>query len=142
MLFPNGEVDFVESNPYPVEYGGSAVWEGKFIYLVGMEMDIQTEFIKFDPFNNSGLDWLTAGSKQTSGKVIDGILYTFGGYNGAVSTSIHAYDIEQFIWMIWLHKCWYLSSFNSSSGDYLLVIGDYAGSIAGLYDPVEYFFSN
>ncbi len=142
----NGEVDFVESNPYPVEYGGSAVWEGKIYIFGGSNGDgYSNRVYEFDPFNNS---WTRLAdmpeSKQTSGKIIDGILYTFGGYNGAVSTSIHSYDIEQGIWITDLAEMPFGISAHStvSSGDYLLVIGDYAEvQFTGLYDPVSDTFS-
>ena len=33
-------------------------------------------------------------AKETSGRIIDGVLYVFGGYNGSESKRIDAYDIQ------------------------------------------------
>jgi N-acetylneuraminic acid mutarotase len=96
-----GEVSHSETNPYPVVYGGSAVWNGK-IYLFGgghSDDGYSNRLYEFDPANES---WTQLAdmpeSKQTSGRVVDGILYTIGGYNGDVSTKIRAYDIAQNSW--------------------------------------------
>jgi hypothetical protein len=141
-----GEITYSATNPYPIEYGGSAVWEGD-IYLFGGGNDegYSNRLYKFDPVDES---WTQLAdmpeSKQTSGKVVDGILYTFGGYSGEVSNSIHAYDIAQNMWITDLVEMPTGISAHSTvtDGEVFLVIGDYAQvEFTGLYDPVNNVFS-
>jgi len=141
-----GEVTYSESHPYPVEYGGSAVWGGNIYLFGGSNGDgYSNRLYKFDPSDES---WTQLAdmpeSKQTSGKIIDGILYTFGGYSGEVSSSIHAYDIDQDLWITDLVEMPIGISAHSTvtNGEVLLVVGDYADiEFTGLYDPVNDVFS-
>ena len=80
----NGEVDFVESNPYPIEYGGSAVWEGKIYIFGGSNGDgYSNRVYEFDPFNNY---WTRLAdmpeSKQTSAKLSMGFYIHLGAIMG------------------------------------------------------------
>jgi hypothetical protein len=96
-----GEVTYSATNPYPVWYGGSAVWNDK-IYIFGGNngSEVSNRLYEFDPTDES---WTRLADmpdgKQTNGVVVNGILYTLGGYNGsAASSHINAYDIEQNTW--------------------------------------------
>ena len=95
-----GELSYSEPNPYPVEYGGSAVWNDK-IYLFGggNSSGYSNRLYEFDPLTNN---WTSLPdmpeAKQTNGEIIDGILYVFGGYSGSVSKRIDAYDIQNSTW--------------------------------------------
>ena len=141
-----GEVTYSESHPYPVEYGGSAEWNGNIYLFGGSNGDgYSNRLYKFDPSDES---WTQLAdmpeAKQTSGKIVDGILYTFGGYNGEVSSSIHAYDIDQDFWITDLVEMPTGISAHSTvtNGDILLVVGDYVDiEFTGLYDPANNVFS-
>ena len=135
-----GEVSHSETNPYPVVYGGSAVWDGKIYLFGGNHSDgYSNRLYEFDPANES---WTQLAdmpeSKQTSGRVVDGILYTIGGYNGDVSTKIHAYHIAQDSWNTDLADMPVGISAHSSvtNGEEIVAIGDYSNiEFSGLYDP-------
>ncbi|SVB76359.1 uncharacterized protein METZ01_LOCUS229213, partial [marine metagenome] len=137
-----GEVSHSETNPYPVVYGGSAVWNGKIYLFGGAHSDgYSNRLYEFDPANES---WTQLAdmpeSKQTSGRVVDGILYTIGGYNGDVSSKIHAYVIAQDSWNTDLADMPVGISAHSSvtNGEEIVAIGDYSNiEFSGLYDPAE-----
>ena len=137
-----GEVSHSETNPYPVVYGGSAVWDGKIYLFGGSNSDgYSNRLYEFDPANES---WTQLAdmpeSKQTSGRVVDGILYTIGGYNGDVSTKIHAYHIEQDSWDTDLADMPVGISAHSTvtDGEKIATIGDYSDiELCGLYNPFE-----
>ena len=96
----SGIVDYNTSNPYPVEYGGSAVWNDK-IYVFGgsNSAGFSNRLYEYDPTANS---WMRLPdmpeAKQTNGEVVKGILYVIGGYNGSVSKRIDAFDIQSSSW--------------------------------------------
>ncbi|MDN5289288.1 MAG: hypothetical protein JWR38_5562 [Mucilaginibacter sp.] len=100
-------------NPMPTAYGGSAVWENK-IYLFGGATGANDErsggnigsgtFYEFDP---STLTFTKLPNmpqeQQTAGTIVDGILYTFGGYEPQYRTpnkNIYAYDIKNRLWKL------------------------------------------
>lgn len=94
-------------NPYPTRYAGSAVWNNKIYIFGGMVLDefmsnldrYSNHFYEFDPIK---LTWKRLPNlletKQTSGRIVEGILYIFGGYNGQTLESIEAYNIEDSTW--------------------------------------------
>ena len=101
------------NNPMPTAYGGSAVWENK-IYLFGGATGANDErsggnmgsgtFYEFDP---STLTFAKLPNmpqeQQTAGAIVDGILYTFGGYEPQYRTpnkNIYAYDIKNRSWKL------------------------------------------
>ena len=96
----SGTVSYSESNPYPVEYCGSAVWNDK-IYVFGGSNsgEYSNRLYEYNPGTNlwNRLPDMPE-SKQTNGVVIDGVLYVIGGYNQEVSTRIDAYDIQNSSW--------------------------------------------
>jgi len=73
-----GEVTYSATNPYPVWYGGSAVWNDK-IYIFGGNngSEVSNRLYEFDPTDES---WTRLAdmpdSMQTNGQVVNGILYT------------------------------------------------------------------
>jgi hypothetical protein len=97
----SGLISYNASNPYPVEYGGSAVWNDK-IYVFGgsNSAGFSNRLYEFDPTGNS---WKRLPdmpeAKQTNGEIIKGILYVIGGYNGSESKRIDAYDIQNSSWV-------------------------------------------
>jgi len=95
-----GEISYSAANPYPVKYGGSAVWNDK-IYLFGggKSIGFSNRLYEFDP---ASLVWTRLPdmpeAKQTNGEIIDGVLYVFGGYDGSTSKRIDAYNIQNSTW--------------------------------------------
>ncbi len=95
-----GALTYSASNPFPVEYAGSAVWNNK-IYIFGGSNDdgYSNRLYEFDP---ATLEWTIKSSmpeaKQTSGRIVDGKIYAFGGYNGSASKRIDRYDIQTDTW--------------------------------------------
>jgi len=129
-----GEINYLNDNPSPVSYSGTAVWKDK-IYVFGgsipqrrsIEVSYSNQMYLFDPIND---DWTLLGvipeHKQTRGEIVDGILYVFGGYNGHSSSQIDAYDIANDLW-------YYLGDMPlgisanaiTSHGDFIYIVGDY-----------------
>jgi len=138
-----GDVSENESNPYPVVNGGSAVWNDKIYVFGGNSNDdgYSNRLYQFDPTDES---WTRLADmpdgKQTNGQVVNGILYTLGGYNGsAVSSHINAYDIEQNTWETVGDMSVGISAHSvATDGEMIAVIGDYSDiEFCGIYDPYE-----
>ncbi len=95
-----GNLSYSITNPYPVEYGGSAVWNNKIYSFGGSNASgFSNRLYEFDPLSNNWtrLDDMPE-AKQTNGEIIDGVLYVFGGYNGSTSKRIDAYNIQNETW--------------------------------------------
>jgi len=139
-----GEVTYSATNPYPVWYGGSAVWNDKiYIFGGGTDSEYSNRLYEFDPATES---WTRLADMpeaiNTNGVVVDGVLYTFGGYNGDVSSAIHAYDIYEDTWEN-VGLMTYPISANSvtTDGELIFVVGDYSDiEFCGVYDTYEYEF--
>ena len=107
-----GEVKVLPvKNPAPKGYAGSAVWNDK-IYIFGGGEDLNRSatgkfddsFYEFDPVEMkfTRLPDLPE-KKQTSGAIIDGILYCIGGYNSREYNSgknLYAYNIAGRQWKL------------------------------------------
>jgi hypothetical protein len=124
-----GQVSLGTENPYPVSNGGSAVWENKIYFFGGENSNGYSERLYvYDPLN---LEWTRLPdmfeAKHTNGKIIDGILYTFGGYKARRSlTEIDAYDIEKATWTHLGNLPFKLSSFSAVVQDKLIwIIGSF-----------------
>ena len=136
-----GEVSYSATNPYPVWYGGSAVWDDK-IYVFGgqNENGYSNHLYEFNPADES---WTRLAdmpdSKNTNGQVVNGILYTLGGYNGSVSSHINAYNIEQNTWETVGDMPVGISAHSvATDGKMIAVIGDYSDiEFSGIYDPYQ-----
>jgi N-acetylneuraminic acid mutarotase len=89
------------ANPYPAFYSGVALHENK-VYVFGGVLDDGTYSNRLYVFNPRNSTWKRLAdmpeAKQTCGQIADGILYTFGGFNGEVSSRIDAYDIRKNTW--------------------------------------------
>ncbi|MBN4066032.1 hypothetical protein JYT51_01710 [Candidatus Amoebophilus asiaticus] len=94
-------VIFTTDNPHPSYYSGSAVYDGK-IYVFGGTVGDKEYSNRLYVFNPANGEWTKLAdmpeAKQTNGDIVDGVLYTFGGYNDSVSTKIDAYDIKTDRW--------------------------------------------
>ena len=125
----DGSHTILTSNPYPVHYGGSAVWNDKIYVFGGNNGDgYSNRLYEFDPATDN---WTRLAdmpeAKQTSGKIIDGVLYVFGGYNGSVSSRIDAYNISGESWSYLGDMPSGLSSHATAvSGKYIWLVGDYS----------------
>lgn len=65
-------------------------------------------------------------AKGTSGRIIDGILYVFGGYNGEVSTMIDSYNLQNKTWTFIGNMPVGISSHGTAvSGKYIWIVGSY-----------------
>ncbi len=140
----DGAVSYSATNPYPVEYAGSAVWNDKIYIFGGGNADgLSARLYEFDPAELDGEPWTRLAdmpeAQSTSGRVVDGILYVIGGYNGeSASSRIYAYDISQDTWNTELEDMPVIVSAHSTvtNGEGIAVIGDYADiEFCGLYDP-------
>jgi len=123
-----GELSYSATNPYPVEYGGSAVWNNK-IYLFGGSNSngFSNRLYEFDPMTNN---WTRLPdmpeAKQTNGEIVNGVLYVLGGYSGSSSKRIDAYNIQNSSWS-------YLGDMpvgisaqaTAKSGKYIWTVGSY-----------------
>ena len=81
-------------------YGGSAVWDNKIYLFGGSNSDGFSDLVwRFDP-NNENFTFVThmPMAMNTSGEIVDGVLYVLGGYNGDAQSGIHAYDLETGEW--------------------------------------------
>jgi len=140
-----GEVSVSETNPHPVWYGGSAVWDNKIYtfgggYYDGDDLQYSSRLYVFDPEDEQ---WTRLAdmpdSMNTNGVVVDGVLYTFGGYNGSVSDDINAYHIGDDVWETVGSLPNPISANSvSTNGDLIFVVGDYANiEFTGAYSPWE-----
>lgn len=98
------KVSILESNPYPVTNAGSAVWNNKIYFFGGWNpMGNSEKFYEYTPAKD---DWKELPempeAKNTTGKIVDGVLYTFGGYDNSGKTikTIHAYDFKTEKWSL------------------------------------------
>lgn len=89
-------------NPYPIKNAGSDTWNDKIYFFGGEDAHgFSDNLIEFDPSTNK---WKKLANlpraMQTNGKIIDGILYIFGGYRGGytVLRNISAYNIKENKW--------------------------------------------
>ena len=138
-----GEVSISLTNPFPVTYGGSAVWNDK-IYIFGGrgyadEGQVYSNHLyEFDPQDES---WTRLAdmpdSTNTNGVIVDGVLYTFGGYNGEVSSDINAYYIDSDVWETVGQMSAPISAHSvSTDGELIYIIGDYGNiEFSGVYHP-------
>jgi len=95
-------VTTVDSNPYPVLGAGSAVLENKIYFFGGWNpMGYSDKLYVYEPEKDSWdeLEEMPE-AKRTCGKIVDGVLYTFGGYDNSSAEykTIHAYDIKENKW--------------------------------------------
>ena len=96
-----GNLTYGSKNPNPVMHSGSAVWDNK-IYIFGGTVNDEiysNQLYSYDPDKNEWNRLANMPNKiQLRGQIVDGILYTFGGYNGHISKSIDAYNIDNDSW--------------------------------------------
>lgn len=99
-----GHVTLSEKNPQPAHAAGVVTWGGK-IYSFGGKIsqdgpDYSDKLFEFDPAKKK---WKELASmpekKETKGVVVNGRIYTIGGYNGKVSDKVLMYDISENKWV-------------------------------------------
>lgn len=93
-----GKVRLSKKNPQPAHAACAVAWNGK-IYSFGgkiahTEPAYSDKLFEFDPIEKK---WKELASmpekKETKGAVVNGKIYTIGGFNGKVSDKIEVYDI-------------------------------------------------
>jgi len=96
------KASITDTNPYPVSGAGCVVYNEKVYFFGGWNpVGYSDRFYEYDPVKDSWDDLPDMPEeKQTTGKVVDGILYTFGGYDKSEPSfkSIHAYDFKEKKW--------------------------------------------
>ena len=102
----SGFVGYLQDNPLPREQAGSATDNycmmytfGGIIYSDGEETLYTNSLYQYHCDAN---EWTELApmpeAKSTRGEIINGKLYTIGGYNGSVSNKIDVYNIATNIW--------------------------------------------
>jgi len=116
----------------PVTYGYASEWKGLIYLYGGTEAGNHTtsSVYSFDPktADFTKLANMPEGL-QTAGTIVNGTLYTFGGFNGFLnkqSADINAYDIKTDTWKT-VAKLPQTVSANSVAvcGDLVFIVGDY-----------------
>jgi N-acetylneuraminic acid mutarotase len=130
------------SNPIAATYASAATNEGK-IYLFGGTRDAKHTISSLYQFDLQTQQFTQLASMpeslQTAGTIVNGVLYTFGGYDAfltRVSQNINAYDIKTNTWRT-VGKLPQAVSANSvaASGNLIFVIGNYDDeSFLGYFD--------
>jgi N-acetylneuraminic acid mutarotase len=120
-------------NPKPTMYGGAAAWNNLIYVFGGTINGNQTiaSLYSFDPRTSNFIQLADMPETvQTSGAIVNGILYTFGGYDSFLRTqskNINAYDIKTNTWKTVATLPHGLSSnLVTVSGDLIFVISDYS----------------
>lgn len=97
------QVSFGSDNPFPVIHAGSDVWNNKIYFFGGEDSHgFSDRVLEYDPVTSV---WKRLPdmphAKHTSGKIVNGILYVFGGYDGhrSMLTNISAYNIADSNWI-------------------------------------------
>ena len=97
-------------NPMPSKLPGAAYWQGK-VYMFGgstflkakltgkLVQEFTRQMYTYDPEIGT-MEVLPdlPEAKETNGGIIDGKLYTFGGFNNQPNREVHVYDIENASW--------------------------------------------
>lgn len=141
----SGTLSYSTSNPFPVEYAGSAVWNNK-IYVFGgsNSSGSSNRLYEYNPENDQ---WTRLAdmpeAKQTSGRIVDGKLYVFGGYNGSVSKRIDMYDIQTNTWTFIGEMPVAISAHGTAVlGKYIWLVGSYNDlKFLALFDTGTYKFT-
>ncbi len=128
-----GKVENLEViNPMASTYGGAVEWNSK-IYLFGGSKEGNhtiNSLYRFDPASNQFTRLADMPeSLQTEGAAVNGVIYTFGGYDAFTrrqTDNIYAYDIAANAWK----KAGRLPAFASSAtvsafGSLIVVAGSY-----------------
>ncbi|WCT12586.1 Kelch repeat-containing protein [Mucilaginibacter jinjuensis] len=130
------------SNPIAATYACATIWDNK-VYLFGGTRDAKQTIASLYQFDPTILKFTKLADMpenlQTAGTIVNGVLYTFGGYDEFLhraSQSINAYDIKTNTW----HKVGKFPQSVSAncvaaSGNLIFVVGNYDDeSFLGYFD--------
>jgi hypothetical protein len=123
-----GIITYSATNPHPIEYGGSAVWNEKIYVFGGSNSGVwSNRLYEFDPVS---LNWTRLPdmpeAKNTNGASVDGAIYVFGGYNGSTSSRIDKYDIQSQTWIPLGNMPIGISAHRTvACGNYIFIVGTY-----------------
>jgi N-acetylneuraminic acid mutarotase len=122
------KMEVKKGSPKPARNAGSATWNGE-IYIFGGSIGTyySNRLYKFDPKSDT---WTKLAKmkrgKQTQGEIINGKLYTIGGYDGKPSKKIHEYDIETNTWNYFADLPVTISAHSTTVfDDKIWIVGDY-----------------
>ncbi len=148
IYIPTGTIISSIDNPLPVYAGGSSVWQGN-IYSFGgtSNLTVSPTFAtsgdcnKLYMFDTTLQIWIELAnmpqSKETKGEIVDGKLYTIGGFSAnVVSTSIDRYDIQTNTWTHMMDMPVGISGHSTSVyQNKIWCVGDYSNQTSiGYYD--------
>ena len=124
-----GKVGYLSKNPHPAYNSGSAIWDNN-IYVFGgafAEGHFSNKLLVYNTYKDEWVQLSNMPERKTGhGEIINGILYVFGGYNGSVSKSIHAYDIKNDYWEYVGDMPKGVSAHAiTKHGDFIWMVGDY-----------------
>jgi N-acetylneuraminic acid mutarotase len=133
------KIEVKKKRPDPVSYAGSATWNGK-IYTFGGRIGkfYSNRLYTYDPKSDS---WTKLAKmkekKQTQGEIINGKLYTIGGFNGEISNKIHEYNIETNTWKHFADLPVSISAHSTTVfDDKIWIVGDYEKlNFLATFDP-------
>ena len=93
----------IQQNPYSSRNAGSVVNSNGDIYFFGGanadESIFYNRLVKYTP--STGQFTLMANMPtaiETKGEIVGNYLYTFGGYNGSVSSAVYEYNLTENLW--------------------------------------------
>lgn len=151
-----GEVKKLKvKNPIPCSYGGCAVYEDKIYLFGGSKYNAQNQpnsgiglnsLIVFDPLKEEFKELAPMPiGVETSGTILNGYLYTFGGYNPFLHnlyTNIQKYDIKNDSWQTIGHMPKALSATKVSLFKNMIFLVDSydKSSYVAIYDPQNNLF--
>jgi len=128
----NGAISYLSPVPYPTVFGGSAVMKDKIYVFGGKNEDGYSK--RFYEYDTSTDSWTRLPDmpepKITSGEIVNGKLYIFGGEHFFASKKIHAYDFDT---ESWSHVGDLPFNITSSS---IAKTGKYIWLISSVEDPV------
>jgi len=148
-----GEVKTLSvANPSPAAYSFSAEWNGK-IYIWGGtqyghlgspgEGHTVASLYCFDPKAQTFSQLADMPQQaEVSGTIVNGVIYTFGGYEAYLNTkykNINAYNIATNVWTTVAQLPISLSSNTIATvGNLIFIVGDYdKGTFLGYYNTVN-----
>ena len=133
------KLEVKKGSPNPVSFAGSATWKGE-IYTFGGSTGkyYSNRLYKYNPKSDSWTKLAKMKVKmQTQGEIINGKLYTIGGYNGKSSNKIYEYDIATNSWNHFADLPITISAHSTTVfEDKIWIVGDYEKlSFLAYFDP-------
>lgn len=123
-----GIIHGVFDNPYPAKYAGCCR-NGNKIYHFGGWISDNNYSDKVVEYDVNSMTYKIVGNlpvaRETSGRIVNDILYVIGGYNGEVSNLIHAFDLSTKIWTGFEMPVAISAHATAVDGDIIWIVGSY-----------------